>query len=97
MLNDVSNKTNNKTTTNMTTRTIKISLETHRKEILFSARKEIRRFYEENLTRADVAEILAKKFPSAFIHVGGCHVAVHADGPKFARDLLITSKHEDWN
>lgn len=81
----------------MTSRSIKFSLETHRKEILFSARKEIRRFCEENLTRANVAEILAKKFPSAFIYVGGCHVAVHADGSKFARDLLITSRHPDWN
>jgi hypothetical protein len=81
----------------MNPRSIKIRLETHRKDVFFSARNAICRFEDGCLTRADVAEILAKKFPSAFIHVGGGHVAVHADGAKFGRDLLITSPHPDWS
>lgn len=76
--------------------TITVEMESRNFYVGVAIRKAMRRFNALQVTRQQFAEAIKQEMPWAFIHVGGCHVAIHNRKDE-GRDALVTSVAADWN
>lgn len=76
--------------------TITVSLKQNNCYVGVNIRKAMRRLNAMQVTREQFAAAIKAEMPWAFIHVGGCHVAIH-NRKEEGRDALVTSINPDWN